>query len=605
MLLNTRLLNTRRRPRRLATVASVALLLIPLACTTSTASGPYFSFVGGGNGHGVGLSQYGALGRADAGQNVVQIVAAYYPGATGVARHASTIRVKIGDVASTSLTQFGGTMVGAADGVTPIIAAGPGQSMTLSRSGGNVIAQVAGGATVNLGPTGYVGLTQGTPVLVGATGHRYRWGRLVVRPNSSGGLQLVLDQLTLEKWTDGIAEVPASWPLAAMQAQAIAARTFGAYRQAHPRNANYDVDQVAGDGTYAGYDREGSTYGSRWIQAVDSTANLILTSGGVPIQAFYSSSNGGYSETSAYVFVASLPYLQANPDPLDAAPGNAASTWTRAYTGLELGTWLRAAGRPDVGDVVGIELLGGTGASGRVDKATFRIHGSTGATELVTGNQLRAAVNAGAPAARDLLSTKFSIRGGGLAGSIPDRVEGRRQARQREADHVVVAAVDVGDEPSRRTLDPVPARLVEGLTGRHVAVDLLLGQRHEPDRGAIHERGVAAAGEVVHDRHTGEHLVASTREPTQHGRRVGGVVRLAENDAVEHHDGVGADHDPRAVRLGSARPRRDGPRGACLRRRESRHVLVGGLADLCRLVHVGHNDVEGAPEQAQELASTW
>jgi peptidoglycan hydrolase-like amidase len=405
----TVLLNTRRRPRRLATVAAVALLLVPLACTTSTTAGTDFSFVGAGNGHGVGLSQWGAFGRAAAGQNVVQIVAAYYPGATGTARATTTIRVHIGDMASTTLTQFGGTMVGAANGVTPIIAAGPGQAMTLSRLGGNVIAAVAGGATVNLGPTGYVGFEQGTPMLVGATGHRYRWGRLVIRPNSSGGLQLVLDQLTIDRWTYGIAEVPASWPMAALQAQAIAARTYGAYRQAHPHNGNYDVDQTTSDGVYTGYDREGSTYGSRWIQAVDSTSNLILTYGGVPIQAFYSASNGGYSETSAYVFVAALPYLQAHADPLDLNPANPASSWSRTYTGAELGAWLRAARQPDVGDVVAIDLLGGSGASGRVDKALFRVFGTTGASFVVTGDQLRAAINAGAPAARGLMSTKFSI----------------------------------------------------------------------------------------------------------------------------------------------------------------------------------------------------
>jgi peptidoglycan hydrolase-like amidase len=404
------LLNTGRRSRRLATIATVVLLFVPLACTPATAAGSDFSFVGSGNGHGVGLSQFGALGRANAGQNVVQIIAAYYPGATGTVRGTTTIRVHIGDVASTTLSQFGGTMVGAANGVTPIIAALPGQSMTLSRLGGNVIAAVSGGATVNLGPTGYVGFQQGTPMLVGATGHRYRWGRLVVRPNASGGLQLVLDQLTIDKWTDGIAEVPASWPLAALQAQAIAARTYGAYRQAHPHNANYDVDDTTSDGVYSGYDREGSTYGSRWIQAVDSTANLILTYGGTPIQAFYSSSNGGYSETSAYVFVAALPYLQAHPDPLDATPANPASSWTRTYTGAEIGAWLRAARRPNIGDVVEIDLLGGAGASGRVDKALFRVFGATGASDVVTGDQLRAAINAGAPAARDLMSTKFSIR---------------------------------------------------------------------------------------------------------------------------------------------------------------------------------------------------
>jgi peptidoglycan hydrolase-like amidase len=327
-------------------------------------------------------------------------------------RSASTIRVRIGDVPSVTLTQFGGTMVGSADGVTPIIAAGPGQTLTLQPSGGTVIAQVVGGATVNLGPTGYVGFAQGTPMTVAQVGHRYRWGRLVARPSASGGIEMVIDQLSLDQWTDGLGEVPASWPTAALQAQAIAARTFGAYRQAHPRSVNYDVDSVAGDGAYIAYDREGSATGSRWIDSVDSTANLVLTYGGAPIQAFYSSSNGGYSEASSYVFVAALPYLQANPDPYDAVTGNPAASWTRSYTGVELGAWLRTAGRPNIGDVVGIELLGGLGASGRVDKASFRIHGSTGATDLVTGNQLRAAINAGAPTARDLLSTKFTIRGG-------------------------------------------------------------------------------------------------------------------------------------------------------------------------------------------------
>jgi peptidoglycan hydrolase-like amidase len=110
------------------------------------------------------------------------------------------------------------------------------------------------------------------------------------------------------------------------------------------------------------------------------------------------------------VFVAALPYLQAHPDPLDLNPSNPAASWSRTYTGAELGAWLQVARHLDIGDVVAIDLLGGTGASGRVDRAQFRVHGSTGASEVVTGNQLRAAINAGAPAARGLMSTKFSIR---------------------------------------------------------------------------------------------------------------------------------------------------------------------------------------------------
>ena len=57
------------------------------------------------------------------------------------------------------------------------------------------------------------------------------------------------------------------------------------------------------------------------IGAVDTTDAQVLTSGGQVIQAFYSSSNGGYTERSDYVFSATLPYLVATPDPLDQATG--------------------------------------------------------------------------------------------------------------------------------------------------------------------------------------------------------------------------------------------------------------------------------------------
>ena len=67
---------------------------------------------------------------------------------------------------------------------------------------------------------------------------------------------MVIDQMTLEQWMYGIAEVPASWPIEALKAQAIAARTFGAHRQASPRTARYDTDHVAGDGNYVGYGHE-------------------------------------------------------------------------------------------------------------------------------------------------------------------------------------------------------------------------------------------------------------------------------------------------------------------------------------------------------------
>jgi stage II sporulation protein D len=163
------------------------------------------------------------------------------------------------------------------------------------------------------------------------------------------------------------------------------------------------------DQNYVGDDKPSSSGGDRWVAAVGSTANQILTYGGKAIQSFYSSSNGGHTERSAYVFVADLPYLAATPDPWDQATGNSNFSWTRDYTGEELGRWLRASGRPDIGSVTGLEITSGTGQSGRVDRATILVHGSNGGWYTMTGAQLRSAVNANATSKRQLLSTKFTI----------------------------------------------------------------------------------------------------------------------------------------------------------------------------------------------------
>jgi SpoIID/LytB domain protein len=232
---------------------------------------------------------------------------------------------------------------------------------------------------------------------------------MVVWP-SPGKVEVVLDQLPMQRYLDGIGEVPSSWHTEALRAQAIAARTFAAYRLAHPRSSRYDLVASTADQNYIGDDKASGAGGDRWVAAVASTNDQILTSGGKPIQAFYSSSNGGFSERCDYVFVADLPYFAANPDPYDAAGGaNRNHTWSRQYSGEELGAWLRAAGRPDVGAVTGLEITGGTGASGRVDKATVLVRGASGGWYTITGNQLRSAINARSGSARQLLSTKFTI----------------------------------------------------------------------------------------------------------------------------------------------------------------------------------------------------
>ena len=380
-----------------------------------------FTFSGGGWGHGAGMSQWGAKGRADAGQSAAEILSAYYPGAALQSVGQGNIRVKLGTV--TSMTVVGPALSGGRNGGAEGGITGAGQALTVTSDGnGATWFTPAGGSPykpAEPGQSAFVDWPEGQAAAISVFGHSYAYGRLVIWPVGDGSFEVVLDQLPMQRYVDGLGEVPSGWHMEALRAQAVAGRTFAAYRLANPRSSKYDIHALTSyDQAYVGYDKVASAGGDRWASAVASTDQQILTWGGAPIQAFYSASNGGHTERTDYVFVANLPYSAAIPDPWDQAVGNPNFAWTRTYNGDELSTWLRAAGRPDIGSITAIEVGAGVGASGRVDKAGIVVRG-TGGSYGMTGAQLKTAINAGAASSRDLLSTKFAISGGTRWGGDP------------------------------------------------------------------------------------------------------------------------------------------------------------------------------------------
>ncbi len=391
-------------------IAAGAVVAAATACIPEPGpAASSFTFQGGGYGHGVGMSQYGAKGRADAGQSAGQIIAAYFPG-TRIANVAQPgVRVKLGD--TSKLVVQGAELYGGALGQGNSLL--PGNSVTVTADASSQVwfTPASGPATriTNPGQAAVVDWVDGLQITSPTFGHRYRYGRMVIWP-SAGKLEVVIDELPMQRYLDGIGEVPSSWHHEALRAQAIAARTFAAYRVAHPRSARYDLLASTADQNYIGDDKPSGAQGDRWVAAVASTNNQVIAHGSQLAQTFYSSSNGGHTERSSYVWAADLPYLVASADPYDAAGGsNPNRAWTRQYTGVELGQWLRAAGRPDIGAVTGLEVTGGQGASGRLDKASVLVRGATGGYYTITGNQLRSAINARAGSGRQLLSTKFTI----------------------------------------------------------------------------------------------------------------------------------------------------------------------------------------------------
>ncbi|MEX2551263.1 MAG: SpoIID/LytB domain-containing protein, partial [Nitriliruptoraceae bacterium] len=135
-----------------------------------------------------------------------------------------------------------------------------------------------------------------------STERRYAFGwrdlHLVGSPTDTPDdylLTVVQDVDTVEQYLRGLAEVPASWPEATLQAQAIAGRTY-AMRGSRGGACRCDRLATPADQVYIGESKVEGEQGQRWADAVEATRDRVLTYEGDFALTFYSSSHGGRSE---------------------------------------------------------------------------------------------------------------------------------------------------------------------------------------------------------------------------------------------------------------------------------------------------------------------
>ena len=143
---------------------------------------------------------------------------------------------------------------------------------------------------------------------------RQRSYRGAIEAVGGGGIRFV-NELDVETYLKGMGEVPSSWPLAAQQAQAVAARTYVLRAMAASGEVcDYDRCQV-----YIGATREAPGQS----EAVDTTRGMVLTYGGQLAATVYSADAGGVTATTlegfgtpdgVYPYLRSAPY--DTPDPL-------------------------------------------------------------------------------------------------------------------------------------------------------------------------------------------------------------------------------------------------------------------------------------------------
>jgi stage II sporulation protein D len=208
-------------------------------------------------------------------------------------------------------------------------------------------------------------------------------------------------RVPLERYVRGVvaAEVSPSWPLAVLEAQAVASRTYAL--TAHAGGSRFDVYSDTRSQVYGGVAAETAATNA----AVTATAGQLVLYGGKPAITYFFASSGGMTENVENGFPGAepAPWLRGVADSYEGS----SSRWALNLSFSSAGRRLRGLFK---GSFIGIEVLK-RGASPRI--LTARVMGSSGAS-VVSGPTLAGRLG--------LSSTweYFSVRSGTVLKVEPD-----------------------------------------------------------------------------------------------------------------------------------------------------------------------------------------
>lgn len=407
-----------RRGARAAACAVVALALAVGPASHAEAA-VAVTISGGGFGHGLGMSQYGAYGQALAGRDASQILTHYYTDTTVTETDVSHTRVgllqgeesiSLGSSAGESgsgLIRFKvlGTKTTVAEGDAGVsweIQPRASGALALYRNGQKLRGQWGGpGAPLVIKYARF-------DSLLGITEKQrwYAYGQVEIGTYAStscatGFCLRAVVELPMQKYLYGLGEVPASWPVEALKAQVIAARTYAHRKHETTGDRRQPCDCTildwASEQVYLGETRrvQSGSYWDRWTSAVDDTAGLVVLYRGEPINAMYSASSGGHTENNETIWgTAAVPYLRGVRDPYDDNSANPYHDWKVSMRWGQFSTRLDAAF--GTGELVSFEIREPRGVSGRVSavingRGGVRIVGSDKSV-VVSGSAVKSAL---------------------------------------------------------------------------------------------------------------------------------------------------------------------------------------------------------------------
>ena len=348
------------------------------------------TLVGSGYGHGKGMSQYGARGAAEKSKSAAQILDFYYPG-TVMGRAGGSIAVLLTAATSNKV------VVQHKSGLK-VRSVKTGKVWKLGRKGAKrwrlsplgttktrLSVKTTGWHVVRdiPGPAEFKGGAIRLYVPGGSAVYR---GKLRSAVAGAGSARDTVNVVSLEQYLRGVvaAEMPAEWPRAAVQAQAVAARTYAVYDRDTTNRGHFDVWDTTRSQIYRGVAGEHPLSDA----AIAATAGQIRTYGGRPAFTQFSSSNGGYSVAGS----STQPYLEAQADPYDPR-----TRWTQTISAATLKKVF-----PGIGDITGVRVTKRDGKGSFGGRATLVEVTGTKGVARASGESFRSWLG--------LRSTLFAVR---------------------------------------------------------------------------------------------------------------------------------------------------------------------------------------------------
>ncbi|MEL6493903.1 MAG: SpoIID/LytB domain-containing protein [Cyanobacteria bacterium J06623_7] len=276
--------------------------------------------------------------------------------------------LKIGSSTAAVIKDSSGRQLGELKPMSALAATASGNTIEIAKGvrGGELIVEPQGDGYVWIGDRWYRGTTQ-----------------LILQNQAI----TAINHVDLEHYLYSVvgAEAVSSWPIEALKAQAVAARSYALYKRNRESNGIYDVDTTEGTQVYKGLDTEFTTT----HEAVNSTLGQIMTYNNEVILAAFHSSSGGYTENVEDIWSSPLPYLRSVVDYDHKSP---VFEWQKIIPVSQIKSLVAG-----IGTIKGLQLTQTT-PRGRV--ITMTVTGDRGST-TVSGKDMRRVL--------DLRSTLFRV----------------------------------------------------------------------------------------------------------------------------------------------------------------------------------------------------